>query len=384
MQQVRHWLRIMLLLALALLWAAGASWLVEQAAKSSWALWLEHWTGDFRTALLSHRPKRQHGGIAIVAINDDTMQPYPYRSPVDRRLLARLITTLEQAGAKAIGLDFLFLKSTEPEKDEELIAAITEAAKRIRIVIAAGDRRVDLSEAQTKYQAEFLERSGATGGYANLLTGGDRIVRYVALPDDPAYPKSFAVALAKPDAKPPENGPRRIAWLLSPHDGNERFFSIPAHLLITPQGNSTPVAPALLQSFKDKIVIIGGDFPDADRHQVPMKTWLGEDDEIAGMVIHAQVAAQLLDGRLIEHVNRPWLLGLFGALALLGVWFGLRHGLVAITIYSSAASIFVVGADMIAFYFLDRIVPFGACLGALAIGVIGGVILRRVQVMFAL
>ena len=94
-------------------WIAAAAWGLGRATEVSWLLWLEHWTGDIRTALLSHRPKRQHDRIALVTINDDTMQPYTYRSPIDRRLLADLVTAIDKAGAEAIGLDFLFLKPTE-------------------------------------------------------------------------------------------------------------------------------------------------------------------------------------------------------------------------------------------------------------------------------
>ncbi len=371
---VWKYLRIAVLFLLASGWVAASAWGVARATDYSWALWLEHWTGDIRTALFSHRPKRQHDRIAIVSINDETMHPYPYRSPIDRRLLANLIEGLDQAGARAIGLDFLILKPTEEEKDNELIAAIKAA--KARIIVASGDSRVGLSQLQASYQEQFLKSSGAVGGYANLLTGGDRIVRYVASPGDPKFPKGFAVALAKSDVAPPVNGPRRIAWSLSPHDGNERFFTIPAHLLVTPDGKPTPVAPALLARFKDKIVIIGADFPDADRHQIPMLTWRGEDDEIPGMLIHAQVAAQLLDGRQIEHLHRNVLMALFAVLTAVGFWFGLRYGFVAIGLYATTASVMMVAADIVLFHFMDRIIPFGACIATLIAGVVGGVVFR--------
>ncbi|MBU2532443.1 MAG: CHASE2 domain-containing protein, partial [Alphaproteobacteria bacterium] len=228
----------------------------------------------------------------------------------------------------------------------------------------------------------FLLKSGAIGAYANLLTGGDRVVRYVAGPSDDNLPQSFAVALAGPDAAPPRDGHQRIAWMLSPLDGNERFFSIPAHVLVTPAGKLSPVAAALLQRYKDKTVIVGGDFPDIDRHQVPMLPWRGEADEIAGMQIHAQVAAQLLDGRRIEHLDRRILSGLFAFLATLGLWFGLRHGFVAVSLYATTASLLVVAADVTLFHFMGQIIPFGACIAALLAGVLGGVLLRALGPVF--
>jgi len=381
MQSVWKALRLVLALAFASAWVAATAWGTVRATDYSWALWLEHWTGDLRTSLFSHRPKRQHDQIALVTITDETMFPYAYRSPIDRRLLANLVTSLDSAGALAIGLDFLFLKPTEKAKDAALVKAIRQA--KARVVIAGGDKRAGLSDQQIEYQTSFMRASGAIGGYANLLTGGDRIVRYVAQPtDDPQFPMSFAAALVNPNAQAPTSGPRRIAWLLSPHNGDEKFFSIPAHVLITPSGEPTPVAPALLSRFKNKVTLIGGDFPDLDRHQVPMLPWRGEDDEVAGMLIHAQVAAQLLDGRRIEHIGRTFLLALFSVLAAIALWFGLRHGFVAVSLYASTASILVVAADIALFHFASQIIPFGACLAALIGGLIGGVVLRGIQLAF--
>lgn len=378
MRQAWKFLRIAASLVLAAAWIAGTTWGVTQATNYSWALWLEHWTGDIRTGLFSHRPESQHDQIALIAVDDKTMHPYPYRSPIDRQLLANLVAELDKAGVRAIGLDFLFFKPTEPAKDDKLVAAIRQA--RTRVVVAVGDSRVGLLPAQAKYQNAFLAASGAIAGYANLLTDSDRIVRYVARPEDPAFQKSFAVALAKPDAAPTASGRRRIAWSLSPRNRDERFFSIPAYLLVTPQGGATEVAGNLLAQFKDKVVIVGGDFPDLDRHQIPMLTWYGEEDEIPGMLIHAQVAAQLLDGRAIRHLDRDLLYGLFAALAALGMWFGLRHGFVAVSLYATTASVLVVAADFAVYHFVDRIIPFGACLAALLLGVAGGVVLRLTQI----
>jgi adenylate cyclase len=375
MGELGKFVRITVVLALIAGWSAGTGWVLARASEVSFALWLEHWTGDFRTALLSHRPKRQHDSIALVTITDETMQRFPYRSPIDRQLLAQLITLLDNAGAKSIGLDFLFLKPTEVEKDKLLIDAIAKA--KTRVVIAVADRRVELNPAQRDYQNNFLARSGARAGYANLLTGGDNIVRYIASPGEPAFPNSFAAALVSPDiAVPRTMDHRRIAWMLSPHDGNERFFSIPAHLLVGASGKPTAVAPALLARFKDKFVIVGAQFPDIDRHEVPMLPWRGEDDEVAGMLIHAQVAAQFVDGRDIRHLDQKSLIVLLSVLAFLGVWFGMRHGIVAVSLYASAASLLVVAADMTLFHFFALIIPFGACLGAMAAGVAGGMLLR--------
>ncbi|MGI9410212.1 MAG: CHASE2 domain-containing protein, partial [Hyphomicrobiaceae bacterium] len=162
----RTWLLNGVIALIGLAWIAGAVIAVEYGSRHSWLFWLEHWTGDWRTMVFSDRPKGQHARIAVVKVTEETLASYPYRAPVDRGLVARLVTAIDQAGPKAIAIDFLFLKSTEPDKDEELIRAI-QAAKS-RIVLAVGDNRVDLTDAQRSYQAQMLQLSGAEPGFANL------------------------------------------------------------------------------------------------------------------------------------------------------------------------------------------------------------------------
>lgn len=256
-----------------------------------------NFVGDTCTALLSHRPQSQHDQIAIVEITDVTLEPYVYRSPIDRQLLANLVTAISSAKPKRIAIDFLFLKSTEVDKDSALVNAIKSASSPV--VVPFADQRVGLLPAQMQYQKNFIAETGAIGGYANLLAGGDRIVRYIARPTANGL-KSFAEAAVGQSI--PENStlPLRIAWSLSPSDGNERFFRLPAHLLVTPDGQTPPVANVLLQRLKDRVVFIGADLPGQDQHEIPMFSWRGENDEVAGVQVHAQVAAQLLDGRSFD------------------------------------------------------------------------------------
>ena len=66
----------------------------------------------------------QDNRISLVAIDEATMASLPYRSPVDRGLLAQIVGLLDAAGARAIGIDVLLDQPTEPEKDASLAAAI--------------------------------------------------------------------------------------------------------------------------------------------------------------------------------------------------------------------------------------------------------------------
>ena len=75
---------------------------------------LEHWTADWRTALLSDRQATTHPGLAIVAINSETLEPYPFILPIDRGLQAKILEAVVGAEARAVALDFYFHQGDGP------------------------------------------------------------------------------------------------------------------------------------------------------------------------------------------------------------------------------------------------------------------------------
>lgn len=363
-----------LILVLAIGWVAGATAVVDWSARNSFLLWFEHWTGDWRTSLLADRRDNQHPDVAIVEITEETLAPYPYRLPADRKLLARLVRTLDKIGVRAIGIDFLFLRPTERDKDDLLAKAIREA--RVPVVIAAADARVNLFDREKAYQAEFIKRSGAKAGYANLLRGDDWIVRYLAPPaPDGQFPNSFAGLLADLKA-PPHKEPRRIAWLLKPRDGSDTFVKLPAHLLAPPGiEGASPAIAALGNLLKGRIVLIGSSLADVDRHATPLPDWEGEEHD--GVFLQAQVVAQILDKRDIRRLARPFLLTVYALLVALGLVFGLRYGLAAMTLYGSSALLGVAVIDMGLFALTRHYLPFQACALAMLLGLLGGALLWR-------
>jgi len=258
----------------------------------------EHRLADWRTALLADQREASHPGIAIVTIDEETMADSPY-DIVDRSYLARIIRYLDTAGAKGIGLDFLFLKRTEDGKDRDLVAAFQSA--KVPMVIAAADRRARVLESQRTYQREFITASGQMPGYANLYYDRDEIVRRRAGPANPPdYPVSFAARLASISGRTDTRPRERIAWLKRPRDRGNTFFTVNAKMLL---GNPV-VAAALAPRFRDKLVLIGGSFVDRDRHRVPLLDSDGEKDEarVHGVFIHAQTVAQILDDRHINEI----------------------------------------------------------------------------------
>lgn len=269
---------------------------------------LETWLSDFRIAtLLPDEP--QHPDILFIAINEETVTRFPYRSPVDRGFLANVLNALQAKGVKGIFLDVLLDTPTEPAKDAALKAALDGLT--IPLVVSHGGVEEGLTPAQSAFLDGFVAPNLRAA--ANLDKDPyDGTVRRVfaakAERDGTALPAIAPALLAKlgrsvmvPSALP-------IAWRGRPDAATPPFKSFAAHLV--------PLLPAAW--FKDKIVIIGADLSDVDRHATPFRA--GPDPRQAtmpGALIHAHILAQLLDDRPAP-AQGPLIALLVTALAALG------------------------------------------------------------------
>lgn len=363
----------------ALLTAAVATLSLQTRALQS----LEHWSGDWRSALLADRGPTQHSRVAVVLVDDDTVFGLPYRSPIDRGLLARLVRVIDAAGASVIGLDFLFDQATEPAKDSQLLDALRQA--RAKIVLGSVDGRIPLRQERRDYLARFLGDAGAINGYLNLRYEIDGVVRAEAEPDEKAAAgakegsrEGFAAAIAKVAGAKTEQDSRRIAWLGKPPDDSEAFLVVPAGPLLAAASDATAsdgerrLAQMLVTQLKGRVVLIGGDLPDhTDRHPTPLSKLSGE--PMPGVVIHAHLVAQFLDGRRLHHVRPEVELVLLLVLSIAGVLLGTRYHRSAVTMGSLPMLLFA-AVDAIIFTQLRTIMPFAAA----ALAWLGGVICGRI------
>ena len=257
----------------------------------------EHVLGDVRTAYLADQLPSQHPHVALVSITDETLKDNKVRQPIDRALLARLVDALDAAGAKVIGIDVLIARTPPPDNEDALVDAIRRA--RAQVVLAAADERIDLPKAHFSQQEKLIAAMGRPAGYINLATERDWVIRFKAQPlAGSRYAKSFATLLTEKFGVTPDESHRRIAWLLEPSDHSDTFLTIPAETLLKAPDASTQNVRAGL---KNKIVIIGGLFPDIDRHLTPLTARANELQP--GAVIHAQMAAEMVDGRHITQLE---------------------------------------------------------------------------------
>lgn len=359
-----------LALAAVLVTASRREWLPEAP---------DRFTYDWRTTLLAERAPQQRDDIAIVLIDEDSLTGYPYLSPVDRGLSAELIRAIDAAGPKAIGLDFLVDRPTETARDAAFAAAIRDA--KAPVIVGAFDERGFPRPKEVAYQARFLETVNRPSGHVyfatekNRLTLGDQAVRFI-VPPSPKAPSrpAFTRLLAEVDGPKPEPASPLIHWILPPAVGGQDLFltfTVPPHR----DDSGKPTGPVLPESWraalKDKIVLVGGAFADRDRHLTPLTVASGE--RIAGVKIHAQILAQIRDGRslfIMAHWAEFLLVAFIGAFG----YFAAQHWRLKGDGWRSSAmaftSILVVG--LIAFWGFRVVLPSATLFLAWPIGLFLG------------
>jgi class 3 adenylate cyclase/CHASE2 domain-containing sensor protein len=251
---------------------------------------MENWLSDYRIATLSP-PQPQSADIVIVTITEDTLQLFPYRSPLDRRFVASVLKALDNAGAKVIGVDLLFDQATEPAKDEELKATIQNL--RTPLVIGIIGEQEGLNDDQQDFLADFVPTDRRA--YVTLVKDGiDSTVRRMypgRMDPNGTFIKGFPLVVLEKIGHHCEA--QTIAWRGPPGNGLPSFRKFPAHTL--------KLIPSEL--FKDKIVLVGADLTLTDRHRTPLATVSGGYSLIPGIEIHAHAIDQLLSGRNPETLS---------------------------------------------------------------------------------
>jgi CHASE2 domain-containing sensor protein len=271
----------------------------------------DHWTEDWLIHYFSKRLDKPHEGVALVLVDTESLEKggVPPIVCVDRGWMAKLVTALSELQPAAIGIDFYFSVAIDPQKDEELAAAIRDA--KTAIVLAAVDDRFLRTQKQRDYQRAFIEKVKRPAGHIYLkrskeiFTLGDRATRaidhgrsengYASLTSTLAsLPETVAIF----GAKDIPEGQSRIDWLLA-QQGEAAFARYSAHEILAPDNPAELVA-----ALKNKIVLIGPNFSGLDQLSVPFS--LGSQQAVyPGVFVHAQALAQILDDRFFFNWE-PW------------------------------------------------------------------------------
>ncbi len=241
---------------------------------------------------LANNQEQPDNDIVVVAISEDTLATLPYRSPIDRGFLADLITRIDAASPKKIGLDILLDSPSEPAKDQLLSDAISNA--KAPVVLATAGLENGLTKKQYTYLKAFTENK-LTGTIVLHRDEIDGVVRHLpTITDASGKPiPTFADVLAEPVTRNLTSS-NRILYLPKQTNGSSAFPIYPAH--------TATLLPA--DWFTDKIVLIGTVLPDTDMHPTPLGSLEGlSSGSLAGIEIHAHILSQIISERSLPTIS---------------------------------------------------------------------------------
>lgn len=240
--------------------------------------------------------------IVIIAITEDTLDLFPYRSPIDRTFLAGLLDQLAGAGVAAIGLDVLLDRPTEPAKDAGLRQAIQRAEMPLAVITLGPE--TPASPERRRSLAGFV--AGVRTGTANLARDrfDDMVREHIPIHPMTGEP-SFAASLAAALGVPVPDRPFPIVWRRTL---GERAFAV------YPAETVRLLPPDWLRG---KVALIGSLHRGEDEHRT-LASAFGQPS--FGVEIHAQILSQLLDRRAVPPRVFPWTdLGVTLAMAAAGL-----------------------------------------------------------------
>lgn len=280
---------------------------------------LESKIGDYLLVLFKSPSAEQDPRISILTVTENTLATMTYRSPIDRKFLADLVTFLGKSGTRAIAMDILFDRATEPEKDAALIEAIRGFPGPV--IVATGDEKAGLTEAEIGWLREFIAVSGAKAGFANTTRDEDDVIRsfVTRLPDfeESSIPGALLDGLKEPR---PVTEPRRVDWRMPTQDGKTAFQMTESHAIL----NIARVRPVIGKVlFGGRIAFIGADLPQTDRHQTSLDVDPTRSQHDAGVVVHAHVLSQLLDDRQVRELGPDWRLSYIVLATFIGALIGI-------------------------------------------------------------
>jgi adenylate cyclase len=326
----------------------------------------EQYLTDLRLYALSPGTPEPHPDIVLVTITEETLATLAYRSPIDREFMANLIDSLQRKGAKALGIDILFDQPTIKEKDDQLRQALDQWPAPP--VVAWAAQAEGLSNKQVDYLSSFLDGLRVQRGFVTMMSDDDGTIRtiYPGRADDvtkewrPGFPGAIAAQLGTAP-------PREPLGL---------FYQTRRDSLIKPvfrEYDASVVADLPDTLLKGKIVLIGINLPDADRHRTPLAAILGHGAaSLPGVLIHAQALSQILDGRQVPRVGGrlDFVMAILAAVVTMALVLVEARGLIKSAAWAGAVIGFIVLTSLPLYYggpLLPMVAPLLALLGSMTV-----------------
>lgn len=312
--------------------------------------------------------------IVIVAIDDFSFNWTGYQWPWPRAYLAQIVSQLDQAGARLIGVDiFLFEAGYDAGGDEALAAALSQATLSVVVIQIFKDESLGVVTLKTPLPLylDGLDGLGLTGVHLDDDAIDRGLQAFDSFGDDVYYHWAFETAALLLDADSPSITSGGLVF-----NGQEipltqgRFlvnFAGPAGTY--PTYSAADVADGLLDPaiFRDKVVLIGA--TSITLHDV-YPTPFSASELTPGVEIVANAIATILSGEYL-HVTPPWVnLLIILLMALLAGLIGRirRPALALLALIGALAAYF--GICFFAFARLDWYLPVAGPEAMLFLGVV--------------
>ncbi|HSF13172.1 MAG TPA: adenylate/guanylate cyclase domain-containing protein [Erythrobacter sp.] len=243
--------------------------------------------------------------VVLVVYTDQTLIAARKRSPLDRGLLAKTLRTLDAMEPKAIGIDILF--DQPQDEDDELIATLRAMKTPVAVAYAAkATNPDDIEYEQQQYLEAFLARLegsnarpasirldntfGATRLWPDIREGLPPLLGRVMLAEAGEPATAFA------------DYEGAIDYRRAKFQDSVLFPPAQIDLFVDPDPE---ILPFLTEQYAGKYILIGGDIVDYDRVETTFTSINGEVP--AGIAVHAEIIAQMLDGRVLQPIPE-WVL----------------------------------------------------------------------------
>jgi adenylate cyclase len=262
---------------------ARYSWHLPLASDAERALY------DIRFARAATRVA-QDDRIVLITYDDQTLQALQKRSPLDRRVLAEALATLDKMKPKAIGIDILF---DQPQAEDPQLLATLKGMRTPTLLAYA-------TEAENEDQIGYEQQEFLRGFISRART---ERVRPASIKTEPDV--EDGVIRRWPERKgslPPE----LANALTSAHPEFAHYsgsidFTLPAEsdrpIFTSFAIDSLPLlGDAIRGQIAGRYVLIGGNIKDEDDYETPMSRRSGR--WMKGVEVHAHMLAQKLDGRM--------------------------------------------------------------------------------------
>ncbi|MCM0032141.1 adenylate/guanylate cyclase domain-containing protein [Sandarakinorhabdus limnophila] len=308
---------------------------------------LENKVADIRVAAMQPA-MAPSTDIVVVAINEDTLTAFPYRSPVDRGFLADVISQVSAKGARVIGVDIIIDQPTEATKDARLKQVLTTTPTPLFLSYTSSPNIV--TPEQLAFLNDFVPANQRAE--ANLLSDPfDTLIRRInpggelkngRMVDTASHPAGFVRKAVTLFGGTAPLTPVEIAWRPRPDAESLPFPSFPAQFVsILPD-----------EFFRGKIVLIGATLSITDRHMTPMSIIDdGDQGNMPGVFVQAHGISQLLENRAPPRMPLGGVIAFSALFAALGV---------AVSLFKRGIIFNVgVGVAILASYWVGAIVGFG-------------------------